>query len=51
MSYQLRATIPDDLAKQIKTLGAKEVRTESNMTEVLLREALAARNKKREKVA
>lgn len=47
MSYLLRATIPDDLAAWLKKISASEVRTESNMTEVLIREAKAAREPKK----
>lgn len=42
-SYLLRATIPIDLALWLKKLSDGELRTESNMTEVLIREAKSAR--------
>ena len=49
MSYLLRTTLPDDLAEWLKSQAEKEVRTESNMTEVLIREAKLARDRKRHK--
>lgn len=43
MSYLLRATLPDDLATWLNAQADKEVRTEANMTVVLIREAKEAR--------
>lgn len=43
MSYLLRATLPDDLAAWLNAQADKEVRTEANMTVVLIREAKEAR--------
>lgn len=49
MSYQIRATLPDALAEWLKQQQDREVRTESNMVEVLIREAKGARERKEAK--